>query len=116
MPAANCLFCRIASGEISATILRSQERTVAFRDVSPVGPVHVLVIPRSHHADLAAAVAAEPDLPGLLLAEATQVAADEGLLETGYRVVVNTGDDGGQSVHHLHLHVIGGRRMTWPPG
>ena len=94
--------------------MASNDHAIAFRDLHPQAPSHVLVIPRRHVASLAEAIdAAEL---GALLLLAAEVARSEGLSETGYRVVANTGDDGGQTVHHLHLHVLGGRAMHWPPG
>lgn len=110
----DCLFCRIARGEIPATKVLESDTSLAFRDIAPQAPVHVLVIPKRHMASLEAA----DDAATLaeLLAMARDVARAEGLAAGGYRCVVNTGDDGGQTVHHLHLHVLGGRRMQWPPG
>jgi histidine triad (HIT) family protein len=109
-----CLFCRIVGGTIPATLVASNDHAVAFRDLHPQAPSHLLVIPRRHVASLAEATdAAEL---GALLLLAAEVARAEGLSDTGYRVVANTGADGGQTVHHLHLHVLGGRAMHWPPG
>ena len=110
----DCLFCRIANGEIPADIVTQNDDAVAFRDVSPRAPTHILVIPKKHvesleHADDSV------DL-GALMRTAADVARKEGLVESGYRVVINTGAHGGQTVDHLHLHVLGGRQMTWPPG
>lgn len=110
----HCLFCRIARGEIPATIVAESAQAIAFRDIAPQAPVHVLVIPREHASSLNDPVAA-PAL-GALLALAQRVAELEGVQESGYRVVANTNEDGGQTVGHLHLHVLGGRRLTWPPG
>jgi len=112
----DCLFCRVVAGEMPATIVREGERTLAFRDISPTAPTHVLVIPREHHPDVAALVAADPDLLVEVVREATAVAHAEGIAATGYRLVANTGRDGHQSVQHVHLHVLGGRAMSWPPG
>jgi histidine triad (HIT) family protein len=112
----DCLFCSIASGEVPATVVSSNERTIAFRDINPQAPVHVLVITRSHYANLAELAAADNDLLAGLVAHAHEVAAAEGVADQGYRVVFNTGPDGGQTVGHVHAHVLGGRRMTWPPG
>lgn len=109
-----CIFCRIAAGTIPATLVACNDHAVAFRDLHPQAPSHLLVIPRRHVSSLAEATdAAEL---GALLLLAAEVARSEGLAETGYRVVANTGNDGGQTVHHLHLHVLGGRTMHWPPG
>ncbi len=112
----DCLFCRIASGDVPATVVRDGPRTLAFRDVTPVAPIHVLVIPRTHHDDIAALAAQDPDLLAEVYREAVEVARAEGIAETGYRLVTNTGRDGHQTVDHVHLHVLGGRSMSWPPG
>jgi histidine triad (HIT) family protein len=112
----DCLFCGIAAGDVPATIVSSTPRTVAFADINPQAPVHVLVIPRAHHANLAALVGSdEDDLLREVLEHAAEVAASQGI-GAGYRVVFNTGPDGGQTVDHVHAHVLGGRPMTWPPG
>jgi histidine triad (HIT) family protein len=111
-----CLFCRIASGAIPCDRVAETEHVLAFRDIQPQAPTHVLLIPKSHVADSAAAVGAEHDT---LLAEmfvlAAKIAAAEGLAR-GWRLVTNVGEDGGQSVPHLHLHLLGGRALGWPPG
>ncbi|HEX2721534.1 MAG TPA: histidine triad nucleotide-binding protein [Gemmatimonadaceae bacterium] len=109
-----CLFCRIASGEIPAKLVAETDDAVAFRDIDPKAPVHVLVVPRQHLTSLA--TAEDEELLGQLLMLAARVARSEGVSESGYRVVANTGADGGQSVDHLHIHVLGGRKLTWPPG
>jgi histidine triad (HIT) family protein len=114
MMASDCLFCRIASGEIPSTKVTETETMLAFRDIDPKAPTHILVIPRSHLASLAEA--GDSAMLGELLAFAASVARSEGLERNGYRVVTNVGRDGGQSVDHLHLHVMGGRPMSWPPG
>ena len=106
----DCLFCRIAAGEVPATLVAETDRTVAFRDIAPQAPTHVLVVPRDHHADLAACADADPALLADLLVAAAGVARAEGL-DGGYRVLANTGPDAGQTVHHLHLHVLGGRPL-----
>lgn len=114
MPDHDCLFCRIVAGEIPAAIIARNDHALAFRDISPKAPVHVLVIPTRHITSLSTADdASELGHVALLAAE---VARQEGVADSGYRVVANTGEDGGQTVHHLHLHVLGGRAMTWPPG
>jgi len=105
-----CLFCRIVAGEVPATVVAETERTVAFRDVAPQAPTHVLVVPRDHHADVAACADADPGLLADVLAAAVEVARAEGL-DGGYRVLTNTGPDAGQTVHHLHVHVLGGRAL-----
>ncbi len=110
----SCIFCRIVRGEIPASIVASNEHGLAFRDLHPQAPSHLLVIPRRHVASLADATNGEE--LGALMLLAAEVARMDGLSESGYRVVANTGDDGGQTVHHLHLHVLGGRSMHWPPG
>jgi len=110
-----CLFCRIVAGEIPATLVAENDQAIAFQDVNPQAPVHVLVIPRSHHSDVSEMVAADPLLAGQVLALAAEVAEQEGLAD-GYRLVFNTGAKAGQSVFHAHAHVMGGRDLTWPPG
>jgi histidine triad (HIT) family protein len=112
--AETCLFCRIATGEIPTKFVAETEEAVAFRDIDPKAPVHVLVIPRQHLTSLA--TAEDEEVLGQLLMLAAKVARTEGISESGYRIVANTGPDGGQSVDHLHFHVMGGRRLTWPPG
>lgn len=113
---ADCLFCRIAAGEISADEVYEDDQVVAFRDINPQAPVHLLVIPRRHIASLSEAEEREQDLLGHLCSVAAQIAKQEGLTASGYRVVINSGPDSGQEVNHLHLHVLGGRKMSWPPG
>lgn len=109
-----CIFCRIVAGEIPVAPIAQNEHAIAFRDINPQAPVHVLVVPRRHVASLAeAADAAELGAIALLAAE---VARNEGIAESGYRTVMNTGEHGGQTVPHLHLHLLGGRSMHWPPG
>ncbi|MFE7429000.1 histidine triad nucleotide-binding protein [Streptomyces sp. NPDC057545] len=110
------MFCKIVSGDVPATIVRETETTVAFRDINPQAPTHVLVIPRLHHPDAASLAAAAPEVAADILREAGNVAADEKLVETGYRVVFNTGSGAGQTVFHAHAHILGGRGMQWPPG
>ncbi|MEI8057401.1 MAG: histidine triad nucleotide-binding protein [Actinomycetes bacterium] len=111
----DCLFCGIASGEISASVVAETPRAMAFRDISPQAPVHVVVIPKDHHPDVAALSSADPDLAAEVLVLASQVAQSEGL-DSGFRVVFNSGSDAGQSVFHVHAHVLGGRSLGWPPG
>jgi histidine triad (HIT) family protein len=111
---ADCLFCKIASGEIPAIVVRQDDRYVAFRDINPQAPCHVLVIPRRHVPTLDAAT--EEGLLGGLLLFARDIARAEGITDRGFRVVVNTNAGAGQSVFHLHAHVLGGRAMGWPPG
>jgi histidine triad (HIT) family protein len=112
----DCLFCGIAAGQIPATIVLDGKRTLAFRDISPQAPTHVLVIPRDHFPDVAALAEAGGGLLDELVSSARAVAAAEGVEDSGYRVVFNTGADGGQTVGHVHAHVLGGRPLTWPPG
>ena len=113
---ADCLFCRIAQGRIPATTVLDTDRVLAFRDSDPKAPTHVLVIPKDHHANLADLAAADPGLASEVMAAVATVAAQEGLSEGGYRTVFNTGPDAGQSVDHVHAHVLGGRSLNWPPG
>ncbi|MEV7670369.1 histidine triad nucleotide-binding protein [Streptomyces sp. NPDC088752] len=115
-PQSDCLFCKIVSGEVTATIVRETETTVAFRDINPQAPTHVLVIPRVHYPDAASLAAGAPDVAADLLREAGEVAAQEKTDGTGYRIVLNTGAGAGQTVFHTHAHVLGGRGLTWPPG
>lgn len=112
----DCLFCGIAAGEIPATVVVDGKRTVAFRDLNPQAPTHVLVVPREHYPDVAALAAAGGGLLDELVAVAREVAAAGGIEADGYRIVFNTGRDAGQSVAHVHAHVLGGRPMAWPPG
>ncbi|MGW0549425.1 histidine triad nucleotide-binding protein [Streptomyces altiplanensis] len=115
-PQADCLFCKIATGEVPATVVRETDTTVAFRDINPQAPTHVLVIPKAHHPDAASLAAAEPQVLADVLAEAGRVAEEEKVDRTGYRVVFNTGSGAGQTVFHAHAHVLGGRGLNWPPG
>lgn len=112
----DCLFCRIVAGEVPSTAVAETETTFAFRDISPAAPTHVLVVPR-RHIDTAATVESEdgPLLADMLLT-AQAVAEQEGIAASGYRLIFNVGEDAMNSVPHLHLHVLGGRRMGWPPG
>jgi histidine triad (HIT) family protein len=115
MPTDDCLFCKIAAGDIPADVVHETDTTLAFRDLEPQAPTHVLVIPRSHHANAADLAAEEPTVLVDLVASARAVAGQEGLDE-GYRLVFNTGPQAHQTVFHAHLHVLGGRSMGWPPG
>ncbi|OKK19487.1 histidine triad (HIT) protein [Streptomyces sp. CB00455] len=115
-PQADCLFCKIVAGQIPATVVRETGNTVAFRDINPQAPTHVLVIPKVHYPDAASLAAAEPAVAADVLREAGQIAADEEIVEPGYRIVFNTGAGAGQTVFHAHAHVIGGRGLQWPPG
>ncbi|MDQ3998018.1 MAG: histidine triad nucleotide-binding protein [Gemmatimonadota bacterium] len=109
-----CLFCRIVRREIPATLIAETEDCVAFRDINPQAPVHVVVIPRAHVASLNDATDAR--LVGRLSTFAAEIARKEGVADGGYRTVINTNADAGQTVFHLHLHLLGGRRFEWPPG
>ena len=112
----DCLFCKIVSGDVPATVIRDRPWTLAFRDINPQVPTHVLVIPKEHHPSAVDLAQADPGLTAELLLEIAAVAADEGIADSGYRVVFNTGSGAGQTVFHVHAHVLGGRRMAWPPG
>ncbi len=112
----DCLFCAIVAGEIPVTLVAETDRVLAFRDINPQAPTHVLVIPKAHYPDVAALAAADEALLGELLRQAHQVAMAEGIGDSGYRVVFNTGAHGGQDVPHVHAHLLGGRSLTWPPG
>ncbi|MFJ9826174.1 histidine triad nucleotide-binding protein [Streptomyces sp. NPDC101160] len=115
-PQSDCLFCKIAAGEVPATIVRETETTVAFRDINPQAPTHVLVIPRRHYPDAASLAAAEPMVAADILREAGEVAEQEKIDGSGFRIVFNTGAGAGQTVFHAHAHVLGGRGLNWPPG
>ena len=112
----DCLFCRIVAGEIPSTEVLATERTYAFRDITPAMPTHVLVVPREHIDHAGEVTAGHADIVAEMLTTARDVAAAEGLSERGYRLVFNIGPDSLNSVPHLHLHVLGGRQMAWPPG
>ena len=113
---AECLFCAIAAGEIPATTVLETDRILAFRDINPQAPTHVLIIPKAHYPDVAALAAADAALLGEVINAAQQVAEAEGVSGAGYRVVFNTGVQAGQTVPHVHGHVLGGRSLSWPPG
>lgn len=110
------VFHKIIRREIPATIVFEDERVIAFRDINPVAPVHILVVPKKTIPSLREASPEDGDLLGYLFLTASQIARDEGISESGYRVVVNSGEHGGQSVFQLHLHLLGGRDFPWPPG
>ncbi|MFC0039081.1 MULTISPECIES: histidine triad nucleotide-binding protein [Actinomadura] len=112
----DCLFCKIVSGDVPAEIVRESERAVAFRDINPQAPTHVLVIPREHHPNAAALAAADPASLAAVVNLAQEVAVDEDVAGKGYRIVFNTGPEAGQTVFHVHAHVLGGRGLNWPPG
>jgi len=110
----SCLFCRIARGEIPAKMVVNNKEIAAFRDISPQAPTHILIIPKKHIGSLDDV--SDSNLLGQMMAMAAALARQEGIAKTGYRTVINAGKDGGQSVDHLHIHLLGGRQMTWPPG
>jgi histidine triad (HIT) family protein len=112
----NCLFCKIIAGEIPSKAVYQNDQVYAFRDINPGAPTHILVIPRAHIRDIAAAEAADGALLSTLVAAANDIAKQEGIAESGFRLVFNVGPDAGQSVFHLHLHLLGGRQLGWPPG
>jgi len=110
----DCLFCKMVKGDIKPDVVFEDDKVLAFRDISPQAPMHVLVVPKRHITNLNALDDAE--LGGYMLQAAAKVAEDQGYAESGYRSVFNCNADGGQTVNHLHLHVLGGRRLSWPPG
>ena len=111
-----CLFCRIARGEIPAEVVRSTPDVVAFRDINPQAPTHILIIPRQHIPSVTELTSQGAEVMGQLFLMARELAREEGIDEGGYRMVVNAGADAGQTVFHIHLHLLGGRGMGWPPG
>jgi histidine triad (HIT) family protein len=112
----DCLFCKIVAGQIPATVVLKTPRVTVFRDINPQMPTHVLLVPNEHIANVEALTPASDELVGDLVRTAREVAQIEGLAERGYRLVINTGPDAQNSVPHLHVHMLGGRAMTWPPG
>ena len=115
MTVADCLFCKIANKEIPAEIVRETDQTVAFKDINPAGPTHVLIIPKRHIASAQDLTSSDGDLLGEMFEVMADIASSANL-PGGHRIVTNVGPDAGQSVHHLHFHVIGGRTLSWPPG
>lgn len=111
-----CTFCRIARGEEDARIVYQDDAVTAFRDIAPKAPTHIVIIPNRHIRSMNAVDVADAEVLGAMFLVAREIAAGEGLAERGYRLVINTGRDAGQSVPHLHLHLLGGRRLGWPPG
>ena len=111
-----CLFCKIVEKKIPAKLVHEDEHTLAFDDINPQAPIHTLVIPKRHVDSIQNLGEADQALLARLLLTCTKVAKDKGLADSGYRLVANTGRDGGQTVFHLHMHVMGGRHMAWPPG
>lgn len=112
----SCVFCKIVAGDIPATIVHKDEQVTAFRDISPAGPTHVLIVPNKHIASINTVEPADEPLLGHLFVVARKIAEMDKIQENGYRVIVNTGKHGGQTVHHLHMHVIGGQPMKHPMG
>ena len=112
----DCLFCRIVAGEIPATKVAEDDQILAIRDVNPQAPTHILLLPRAHIVSAQDLRATDASLLGRIFAMSADLADREGVASTGYRVVTNVGRDGGQSVDHLHFHLLGGRRFSWPPG
>ncbi len=112
----DCIFCKIAAGSIPSTSVYADDEFYAFRDIHPAAPTHILVIPRRHIARVDDADAGDESLLGRLILTANGIARQEGLVDSGFRLVVNSGEGAGQSVFHLHLHILGGRPMGWPPG
>jgi histidine triad (HIT) family protein len=112
----DCIFCKIVAGEIPSTQVYRDEQVTAFRDINPAAPVHVLIVPNRHIASVNDLTAEDEPLIGHLFSVAKQIAAEEGIAESGYRLIINTGPAGGQVVFHLHLHLLGGHRMKHPMG
>ena len=112
----DCIFCKIVSGEIPATIVFKDERATAFRDINPVAPTHILIVPNKHIESVGTLEQADEPLMGYLFSVARQLAEKEGINTTGFRLITNAGSDGGQTVFHLHVHLIGGQRMKHPMG
>ena len=112
----DCIFCKIINREISANIVFEDERMIAFNDINPQSPIHVLLIPREHFASLKEIPDEKKDILSHLLLKARQIAQEKGIAKKGYRIVLNTERDSGQEVFHIHFHLLGGRRMHWPPG
>jgi len=112
----DCIFCRIVAGEIPATVVAEDDQVLAFEDISPEAPVHILVIPKMHIHNSSTVEATDEALVGHLVRVGCQAAAEQGIAESGFRLVLNNGADAGEAVNHLHLHVLGGRELRWPPG
>jgi len=112
----DCIFCKIASKEIAATVVYEDDDILAFRDINPVAPSHILIIPKKHIPTINDLSPEDQSLLGKMILVAKQIAEEEGISKSGYRLVLNCEKDGGQEVFHIHLHLIGGRKMTWPPG
>ena len=112
----SCIFCKIINKKIPSRIVYEDQHVFAFEDASPQAPVHILVVPKKHLPDIQSMEAADRELVGHLFLAATKIATDKGLVEKGYRTVINNGAGAGQTVFHIHLHLLAGRRFTWPPG
>jgi len=112
----DCLFCGIVEGKVKANLVYQDDSIVAFKDIAPKAPVHILIIPRKHLVSVSDIAEADRALIGQIFQVAARLAREQGVADSGYRVVVNAGADAGQSVFHLHFHLLGGRQMTWPPG
>ncbi len=112
----DCLFCKIIAGEIPSTKVHEDDQVLAFRDINPVAPTHILIIPKKHIASINELTSADEGLVGHMFTSAQTLAVEEGVNESGYRLIINVGPDGGQEVYHLHLHLIGGQRMRHPMG
>ena len=113
---ADCLFCKIIDGEIPGDIVYENDNVLAFKDINPVAPTHILIIPKTEIPTFNDIEEEHQMLLGGLLLAAKKIAADQNLSKNGYRLVINCNDDGGQTVYHLHMHIIGGRKLSWPPG
>jgi len=112
----DCLFCGIADGKIKANLVYQDDAVLAFKDIAPKAPVHILIIPRKHIVSVLDIEASDAEVIGRIFQVAGRLASEQGISESGFRVVVNSGADAGQSVFHLHYHLLGGRQMSWPPG
>ncbi len=114
---ADCIFCKIAAGEIPSQKVFEDDSVIAFKDLSPKAPVHVLIVPKKHIQSVAHFQTEDKELAAHIFVDVVpKLAAELGISDAGFRIVMNTGNDGGQTVHHLHVHMLGGRKMTWPPG
>lgn len=112
----DCLFCKIASGEMDTDFIYQDEQVVVFEDINPKAPVHLLIVPKKHISDLNSLKAEDSELIGHIYQIAQKMAGEHDIAESGYRLVSNCGDDGGQTVYHIHFHLLGGRQLQWPPG
>lgn len=112
----DCIFCKIAHGQIPVTLLVNNEHVAAFRDANPEAPVHILIVPKKHLTNMLQLSAEHREVMSAMYIAATALARQEGIAESGFRIVVNTGADAGQTVQHLHFHLLGGRKLGWPPG